>query len=124
MPLGPTFEHQAAVNDHAFLLLATRARNAWLVFITDHESGVPALGTAAVSTPTRLPGVPIVASALPFSNAKQEILAKAIAETCGKKLATPVLLFLDVNVEVTDVAATRTLKVAAGDLCDKMLARP
>ena len=124
MPLGPTFDHRAVVDERSFFLVATKARNAYLVFITDHESGVPALGTPAVSTPTRLPDVPVLASALPFSNYKYEILAKSIAEILGKKLNTPVFLFLDVHVEMTDIKSTKALKVAASEFCDEIAKAP
>ena len=121
MPLGTIFEHHEEHDALSFYMVAISLRNARLVFITDHETRLPALGNPAIGTPTRVASAPVVASALPFTNHKYEILAKSIAEILARKLNAPVFLFLDVHFESMDVNATRTLKLAAGRFCDEMV---
>ena len=115
MPLGEIFEHRAPCEAITFFFHAIKLRNAHVVFITDHDSGIPALGNMAISAPTRLGDMPIASSALPLTNFKYEILAKSISEILGRKLHSAIFLFLDVHFESTDAKITKALKVSADD---------
>ncbi|MBN2150622.1 MAG: hypothetical protein JW839_04150 [Candidatus Lokiarchaeota archaeon] len=123
MPLGEIHEHQASIGPITFSFHALRLRNAHVVLVTDDPSGVPALGNMAITMPTRLAEAPVVSSALPLTNFKYEVIAKTTSELLGKKLKTPVFLFLDVHFESTDARIVKALKVGADELCNAMLAK-
>lgn len=121
MPLGTIFEYQASSDAITFFFNAIKLRNAFLAFITDREDGIPALGNMAITAPTQLGDIPIVSSALPLTNFKYEVLAKAISEMIGKKLGAAVFLFLDVHFESTNMKFTKALKLSVNDFCDSIV---
>lgn len=108
-------------NEGSTWFYAIKLRNAYIVLVTDHETGKPAFGNVAVSAPARISGKPIVSSSFPFIGAKYEVLAKSMAEIIGKKLQSPVILHMDVRLEPTDVGAVKTMKVALNDFCKKIV---
>lgn len=123
MPLGDIHEHQASIGAITFFYHAIKLRNAYVVLVTDDASGVPGLGNMAITAPTRLTDVPVISSALPLTNFKYEIIAKTTAELLGKKLKSPVFLFLDVHFESTDARIVKVLKVGVDELCNAIVAR-
>ncbi len=123
MPLGETYEHKASIGPTTFIYHAIRLRNAFVVLVTDDASGVPGLGNMAITAPTRLADAPVVSSALPLTNFKYEVIAKATSEMLGKKLKSPVFLFLDVHFESTDARIVKALKVGVDEFCNAILAK-
>jgi hypothetical protein len=123
MPLGEIHEHQASIGPITFFYHAIKLRNAHVVLITDDAGGVPGLGNMAITVPTRLTDAPMVSSALPMTNFKYEIIAKATSELLGKKLKSPVFLFLDVHFESTDARIMKALKVGVDEFCNAILAK-
>nr|MDO8111452.1 proteasome assembly chaperone 4 family protein [Candidatus Sigynarchaeota archaeon] len=123
MLLGEIYEHRASGGAASFFYHAIKLRNAYVVFITDHESGVPALGNMAITVPTRLADAPVVSSALPLTNFKYEIIAKSTSEMLGKKLQSAVFLFLDVHFESTDARFVKDLKVGVDEFCKAIAAK-
>nr|MDO8087050.1 proteasome assembly chaperone 4 family protein [Candidatus Sigynarchaeum springense] len=123
MPLGEIHEHQASIGPITFFYHAIRLRNAYVVLVTDDASGVPGLGNMAITAPTRLAEVPVVSSALPLTNFKYEVIAKTTSELLGKKLKSPVFLFLDVHFDGTDARIVKALKVGCDELCNAVMAK-
>ena len=123
MPLGEIHEHQASIGPITFFYHAIKLRNAYVVLITDDPSGSPGLGNMAITMPTRLTDAPMVSSALPLANFKYEVIAKATSELLGKKLKSPVFLFLDIHFESTDARIVKALKVGGDELCNAILAK-
>jgi hypothetical protein len=123
MPLGDIIEHRATAGALPFFYHAIKLRNAYVVFITDHESGVPGLGNMAITAPTRLTDTPMISSALPLTNFKYEIIAKATSELLGKKLQSAIFLFLDVHFESTDTRFVKDLNIGAVEFCKVIAAK-
>ncbi|HME52002.1 MAG TPA: proteasome assembly chaperone 4 family protein [Candidatus Lokiarchaeia archaeon] len=121
MPLGFIFEYRASADAITFFFDAIKLRNAFLAFITDREDGIPALGNMAITAPTRLGDMPIVSSALPLTNFKYEVLAKAVSEMMGKKLGSAVFVFLDVHFESTNMKIAKALKLSVDEFCKIIL---
>ncbi len=121
MPVGTIHEHVLACGNITFHLHAIPLRNAYIVLITDHETGTPGLGSLAIGTPTALKEIPVVASALPSSDFKHGILSRSITEVMSRKLGKPVFTFMDVTFEANDAQIGKCLRVGINEFCGKIM---
>ena len=115
------FSHSYAVGSTILWFHALKLRKGYMVFITDHESGDPALGNIGITAPTRLGDMPYVSSAIPFTDYKYEIHAKSISEIIGKKLHAPIVLFLNVVFKSQDMKMLKGLKLGALKFCEALI---